>query len=348
MVLVTGIQALFVYLYSMSLFIRSICFLTLVVISYSCTAQVKDSLNRTDKKGFKQGHWIKKGPDGKVIYDGSFLNDKPVGKFTYYYPTGKVKSITTFYPGDKAFTQLFGPEGKKVMQGKVSAELKDSTWTYYGESDSLTSLENYSKGKKHGVFKTFFPNGKVLELATYKNDILDGPYKQYFDNGTLRMEYSFVNGLRDGKAKFYFPSGQLNIEGAYVKDFKEGTWNYYGETGSMDVQAVYKKSNMLKSKRFNGIEEELYPSRIPKSRVTYKGGAKNGVFTEYYDEGQIKQEAQPAKDGYPQETKEVVEGQKVKRKGAYTNDKLEGTVTYYKLDGTIEKEETYKNGELIK
>lgn len=312
-------------------------------------AQVKDSLNRIDKNGLKQGHWIKKDDKGNVIYNGSFINDKPVGTFTYYYPTGKTKSITTFYTKDNsAFTRLFSPDGKKIMHGKVFGTLKDSTWTYYGDNDSIASVENYLKGKKNGLFLSYFKNGKLLEQTSYKNDLMDGPYKQYLENGALRMEYNYVKGLRDGKAKFYYPSGQLSIEGLYLRDFKDGTWNYYSEYGSLDWQVVYKKSNVIKSKRFNGIEEESYPSKLLKSKVTFKNGLKNGPFTEYYDSGNIKQEVIPAKDGYPEETKEVIADQKVKRKGNYLNDKLDGTVTYYKLDGTIEKEETYKAGELVK
>jgi antitoxin component YwqK of YwqJK toxin-antitoxin module len=312
-------------------------------------AQVKDSLNRTDKNGLKQGHWIKKDDKGKVIYDGTFVNDKPIGKFTYYFPSGKIKSITTFYKkNSEAYTELFNPDGKKMMKGKVSGQLKDSTWSYYDDNDSLKAVENYQMGKKNGRWLSYYKNGKILQEQNYKNDVLEGPYKEYFDNGKPNIEYNFVKGLHDGKAKFYYPSGQLSIDGNYTRDFKEGTWNYFGENGAMDWQVVYKKSDIVKSKRYNGLEDEFYPSKIPKSKIMYKNGSKNGPFTDYYDAGQVKYEKVAAKDGYPDEVQEVISGQKAKRKGNYLNDKLDGKVTYYKLDGTIEKEETYKDGVLVK
>lgn len=322
----------------------------IILVTCTCSlAQVKDSLNRIDKNGLKQGHWIKKDDKGNTIYNGSFVNDKPVGKFTYYYPGGKIKSITTFYKKEKtAFTQLFNQDGKKMTEGKVVGELKDSTWKYYDNNDSLAMVENYQLGKKNGVFLNYFKNGKVLEETNFRNDVKEGTYKRYYENGVLYMHYNYTKGLRNGKAKFYHPSGQASIEGNYLNDFKDGTWNYFSENGTLDWQIFYKKSNVVKSTRYNGVEDEFYPSKIPKSKTTFKNGLKNGPFTEYYDAGNVKQETIPAKDGYPEESKEVITDEKIKRKGNYLNGKLDGKITYYKLDGTIEKEETYKDGVLVK
>ena len=51
-------------------------------------------LNQVDAKGKKQGEWGKLYEGSRVFeYKGQFVNDKPVGKFTYYYPSSKVKAI---------------------------------------------------------------------------------------------------------------------------------------------------------------------------------------------------------------------------------------------------------------
>ncbi len=312
-------------------------------------SQVMDSLNRIDKKGLKQGSWVKKDDAGNIIYKGTFVNDKPSGKFIYYYSTGKTKSITTFYKKDRqAFTQLFGPDGKRISQGKINGESKDSTWTFYNDNDSVSSIDIYVNGKRNGICLTFYNNGKLLEEASYKDDVLNGLYKQYYESGTLSMVYTNVNGLHEGIAKFYYPSGQISIEGFYKNDFKDGVWNYFNENGSLDWRITYKKSSVIDKLRYNGIEEELYPSKIPKSKITFKNGMKNGPFTEYYDAGQVIQETVPAKDGNPEEVRETITGQKIKFKGNYLNNKLDGKIIYYKLDGTVVKEDTYKNGVLVK
>jgi antitoxin component YwqK of YwqJK toxin-antitoxin module len=287
----------------------------------SLFAQVGDPINQMDKAGLRQGKWIKKDEQGKLIYSGAFLNNYPVGTFTYYYPTGTVKSITTFYiKKDQAYTTLFNTDGKKISQGKIIGEKKDSTWTYFAGKDTVASIENYSLGQKQGVF-----------LA-------------YFNNGKTRWEILYANGLRNGKAKFYFPTGTLNSEGNYLNDLEDGKWNYYEEDGTLDWQVMYKKGTNVKSTRFNGVEELNYPDNIPKSKISYKNGLKNGSFTEYYDLGEIIIETVPPNDGYPEDHQEKIKDQKISRSGNYLNDKLEGKITYYKQDGTIDKEETYKNG----
>ena len=57
----------------------TICLLTF--IPTLATAQGDQTINRTDRDGKKQGHWIKKYPNGHVMYDGYFKNDKPIGEF---------------------------------------------------------------------------------------------------------------------------------------------------------------------------------------------------------------------------------------------------------------------------
>ena len=51
-------------------------------------------LNQTDSKGRKQGEWAKTYPKSRVYqYKGQFKDDKPIGTFTYYYESGKVKAV---------------------------------------------------------------------------------------------------------------------------------------------------------------------------------------------------------------------------------------------------------------
>jgi antitoxin component YwqK of YwqJK toxin-antitoxin module len=323
-------------------------FFLVCCVSALSWAQVKDTINRFDKSGLKQGKWIRIDEQGNKIYSGTFINDLPTGKFIYYYPNGKIKSITLFYSkSNQAFTQFYNTEGRKISQGKVIGNEKDSTWVFYDANDSVRAIENYRNGKKQGLFLTYYNNGKLLLEKNYENDIPEGSCKEYFDNGKPKAEFTYRGGLYNGKARFYFLSGQLNIEGEYLNDFKEGTWNFYEENGTLDWQVIFKRSNTVKSKRYNGEEDQFYVSKIPKSKINYKNGLRNGAFTEYYDLGEVKVITIPEKDGYPEEQEESIVGQKTKRQGQYLNDKLEGKVTYYKEDGTIEKEETYKEGVMI-
>ena len=308
-----------------------------------------DTLNRVDAKGLKQGNWMKRDVHGLLIYTGTFINDKPTGKFIYYYPnTTKIKSITRFdSKRNVAYTTVFTPEGKRKANGKVDGEAKDSTWTYFDAKDSVIAIENYKKGKKDGRFSTFLPTGKLIDFKTYKDDELNGPYAKYYDDGTLREEGSYLKGLHNGHARFYSPTGNLNVEGDYQLDFKYGIWNLYSSNGILEWKITYRRSEVVKTLRYNGLDELFYDSGMPKSRIVYKNGLKNGPFTEYYPKGQVVIETVPAHDMYPEEKKQTFSGMQVSREGNYYNDKLNGAVTYYKEDGTVDKVEHYKMGVLV-
>jgi antitoxin component YwqK of YwqJK toxin-antitoxin module len=324
-------------------------YFALFLSAQPCMAQVRDSINHTDKAGLRQGKWVKKDEGGVPVYSGTFLNNYPVGTFSYYYPNGSVKSLTTFYrEKNQAFTMLFNPDGKKVSQGKVIGEKKDSTWTFYAGKDTIAAIENYRLGEKQGLFITYYKNSNVSAEKNFNKNIQEGPSREYFENGKIQREIFYVNGIRNGKAKFYSATGTLSMEGLYLNDLEDGKWSYYQENGTLDLQAIFKKGELVKSTRFNGLEELNYPDNIPKSRITYKNGLKNGIFVEYYDLGKIEMEIIPAKDGYPEEQKEAILGQKISRSGAFVNDKLDGIITWFKEDGTIDREETYKEGIYVK
>lgn len=323
---------------------------TLSVSVYSQQPHVQDTiLNKIDKDGRKQGHWIKKDNKGFIIYNGWFENDKPYGTFIFMHPNGKMKSTTYYWKGTtKAFTQVFNTEGRKVGEGKVVGETKDSTWKFY-ENDVLVLLENYSLGKRNGVTKKYYKNGKLMDEHTFNNDVLNGPVKMYFPDEKLKMQGNVVKGLYEGKSTFYHANGKVQTEGSYMKDYKEGKWIRYLEDGSLEMEVVYKKSKEIKKRIMNAVIVEYHQSGMPKTKTTFKNGFKNGLYVEYYDAGERKKEEVPAtKDGYPAEMKEVFVGQKEAKKGNYKNDKLDGKFTYYKLDSTVEKEEMYKDGVLVK
>ena len=50
----------------------------------------------TDAAGKKQGYWKKKDEKNHLLYEGEFKDDKPVGKFKYYYPNDSVRAIMSF------------------------------------------------------------------------------------------------------------------------------------------------------------------------------------------------------------------------------------------------------------
>lgn len=214
--------------------------LHILIVFFSLVSVAAFAQNKTDASGKKQGHWIKLDDDKKKIYEGNFVDNVPVGKFTYYYDTGIPWSITIFSNNGKvAHTQMFDAGGLLTGEGKYVNQKKDSLWKFYNREGKLLSIENYVNGVKNGVAIVYYSNGEMAEEKNWKNGVLDGLCKKYFESGQLKFQRNYVNDKVEGKAMFYYPSGKLNIEGVYKNDLKEGAWNYYKEDGTLERTDIY-------------------------------------------------------------------------------------------------------------
>jgi antitoxin component YwqK of YwqJK toxin-antitoxin module len=304
-------------------------------------------LNLTDAQGWKQGKWVKRDKNNKVVYEGTFKDDKPTGYFKYLHPDGALKAEMVFSDnGTVSRAKLYSQTGKLMAQGKFVNEKKDSTWKFFTELGWVINEENYKAGKKNGPSKTFFKNGTLAAEHQYTDDKKNGPVKEYYEDGSPKMTGTFVNDFLDGKAVYYYPGNYKSAEGVYVKGVKDGIWRHYTEKGEPESQFVYKSGTVVKKQIDNGIQEEFFPGEIPKAQYTIKNSKKNGPFVEFHPGA--KKEIKPfVNEEGVEEMKEVLVGQKVKCKGNYKDGKLEGTVTWFGTDGKVEKTEEYKDGQLV-
>ncbi|MFA5418306.1 MAG: toxin-antitoxin system YwqK family antitoxin [Bacteroidales bacterium] len=67
------------------------------------------------KNGMKQGDLRKYFPDGSIMTEGTYLNDKLNGPFTLYYPEGKIQVKGTYKNGNQLDDwKYFGLDGKEM------------------------------------------------------------------------------------------------------------------------------------------------------------------------------------------------------------------------------------------
>jgi antitoxin component YwqK of YwqJK toxin-antitoxin module len=224
----------------------------LILISYSLSAQTVDA------NGKKQGYWKKKDDNGKMIYEGEFKDDKPVGVFKHYYAGDTAKRAVTYFKdgGNIAYTKMYHQLTNKLMaEGKYIKEQKDSVWNFYDEAGILISKDNYKMGKKDGKCLVYLPDGAVAEEKIFKDGLEDGAFKQYFDGKLVKAEGKYVKGKMDGKVSYYYPNGTVAATGIYKNGLKEGVWLYKDKDGKPKEKEIFK----------NGVE--ITPKK-PKTAAT--------------------------------------------------------------------------------
>jgi antitoxin component YwqK of YwqJK toxin-antitoxin module len=209
---------------------------------YSFTSEYSDTVfNQTDANGLKQGYWKVTYENGKVKYEGFFVNNKPVGELKRYYDDGTKKAILIFdKSGKKASAKMYYNNGELAGEGNFIESMKDSVWKYYSYYDkSLKMIETYNKGIRNGITQKIFTNGVVAEVLNYTNNLKNGAWKQYYDNGTLKLETNFVNDKRKGAFATYYLSGKIESKGTFDNNKMQGDWVYYNEDGSVKMTINY-------------------------------------------------------------------------------------------------------------
>jgi antitoxin component YwqK of YwqJK toxin-antitoxin module len=197
----------------------------------------------TDQKGMKQGQWIKKYPNGRVMYEGIFRDDHPVGEFKRFYDTGVPNSVLIYSEsGKEADATLYFQNGKIASKGRFVNQKKDGKWQFFDENMGfLISEEIYSAGKRNGISIKYYPDGKVAEKLSYSNDIRNGDWIRYYNNGNKWIKSYYLKDKLNGKFEAWFENGGIEFSGEYLNDTRNGLWTIFNKDGSVRYKMEYVK-----------------------------------------------------------------------------------------------------------
>ncbi len=196
--------------------------------------------------GTKNGPWQSTYPDGSLKSKGQFKNDVPYGEFVYFYKSGKTKATMDYRDNGKiAYNTSLYESGQLMAQGKYVNQLKDSIWSYYGDSaNQLISTETYNMGVLDGKSITYYPGtSQPTEIVIYEKGKKQGPLKKYFPDGSVMTDGQYKNDQLDGPFTLYYPDGKIQLKGTYTKGSQTGDWKYYNDKGEeMDYEDFVKQS----------------------------------------------------------------------------------------------------------
>jgi antitoxin component YwqK of YwqJK toxin-antitoxin module len=210
--------------------------------------------NQKDSKGRKQGEWVKYHENSNVpLYKGQFIDDKPTGKFVYYYPSSKVMAVVNHDHKTGRSESFMYHENKKLMaHGIYINQKKDSVWTHYGPSERLSFKETYKNdvlnGKKTIYYVPEDPYDKRVEIAqemTFVNGRLNGEAKDYFPGGAIKKECVYHEGVYNGVVKHYHPTGGVMLIERWKDRKKHGWWMTYNNQGKEIGRTYYHNGRVL-------------------------------------------------------------------------------------------------------
>lgn len=215
------------------------------------------TVNKVDAKGFKQGPWEKKHENSNNFeYKGQFKDNKPVGTFYYYYPSGKKKAVIVHQENTgRSVANMYYESGIDMAYGIYRNQLKDSIWTYWNSYGKLSYKETLKAGKLEGKKVIFYvpenPNDKsqiVAMTQMYVNDLQQGEEIEYFNDGTLKGKGNYDKGLRTGVFTINHSNGVVMTKENYKKGKLHGYAYGYDQSGKELGKRFYKDGKELTGK----------------------------------------------------------------------------------------------------
>ena len=158
----------------------------------------------------------------------------------------------------------------------------------FGQTD-INQLDE--KGKKHGVWKGYYPESKRLRYeGTFNHGKETGVFKFYDDIKTQPIIATREFNTKDNSVYtiFYNQSKNKVSEGKQVNKLNEGEWKYYHENLPDIMMIENYKAGKLEGKRLvfyrgSGIKGEENIAE----EANYSNGLKNGKYKKYTMKGTV-------------------------------------------------------------
>jgi antitoxin component YwqK of YwqJK toxin-antitoxin module len=193
-----------------------------------------DNGKKANERNYKIGSYTSWYPDGKKESTGEYdrqLKDQKVGRWFYYDARGPLVRIEQYDSnGTPQAAKYFGEKGVLVdsiilvADGVYLQTLYDSVSGIKKEEVHLkltNALGNKFSFYEEGLYTSYYPNGKVNEVANYKDCKFEGKYTVYFEDNKVQQTVMFHHGVRFGPHDIYDESGALLSHHEYDESGKQ-------------------------------------------------------------------------------------------------------------------------------
>ena len=273
----------------------------------------RERINRTDKKGRKQGAFREYFENGTIKKEEHYLDDQLHGYYREFDSRGELLTAIRYERG----------EIKEEIDEDMR-ELLDMKSTY-DEQGRLVFTGGYREGIPIGIHRFYDTTGLVVNAYLYNQ------LGQKIGEGVIDEQ-----GRRIGTWTDFYPTGEIRSTGSYLDNMQTGSWTYYFVSGGIEQKGRFDKG------RFQGLWMWYYPNGNTWREESYFNGREDGLFTEYDQAGAVL-----AKGDYISGERDgewIYQVGDHSEKGAYVIGLREGDWKYYYKDGQLQYEGYYSQG----
>lgn len=241
-----------------------------------------------------------------------------------------------------------GASAQPATNQKDENGRKTGLWVYTAE-DGKTIIEEgyYTNDQKNGLWKAYYPDGKLKHQIHFDNGIAKGKATFYYADGTIWEEGIWNEYCWIGDYRLYYPNGQMAYEWTYNNQGRrEGVQKYYYENGAVKYTGKWNNGQITGNVEVYDSTGILVQTRIYKDGIFESAKKPDSILPQ-------NQESQPERSFSPfhgtgYHTLFLLNGN-IDQKGYFREGKLyNGEAYVYDNEGNLRQIRVYENGKLIK
>jgi antitoxin component YwqK of YwqJK toxin-antitoxin module len=184
---------------------------------------------------------------------------------------------------DSSFVQIFYPNGQVSSEGIMRNGKPDGYWRTYWVTGVIKSEGKRTNFLLDSVWSFYDQTGEIVQSISYKLGNKNGYSIRYrYDNPeypgqrTMVSKELYVNGKKEGYSYYYYPTGELKQTSYYKDNRKQGLTREFNKDSIIITVLEYNNNYLVDRERVNRTDNQ---------------GRKQGIFKEYYENGNLKMEA---------------------------------------------------------
>jgi antitoxin component YwqK of YwqJK toxin-antitoxin module len=197
-------------------------------------------------------------PNGKIDYEVTYIDDVKTGKGIDYfkngviqreeYWTGKMDEWNTSVFDSMFYYQDNGNLYISTTVKQLNNELTEMHFKTYHANNEVESIFKEINGNKEGLYFKYHSNGKLERKLTYSNNDVIGQALFWYENGKKKFDLTIENSVVI-KQKGWTSAGQpLEVKDKQYRDLYEALEFFYVENPELDKYRPDSKDLMTEIK----------------------------------------------------------------------------------------------------
>ena len=198
-----------------------LCFIVLITLLFAACESKKKVEIKNNAGIVVESYFVdKKRPEIKMGISRKFYDDGNIaevlnydkngvqnGEHTLYYPSGKImrKEMIVNNKNNGKFISYY-EDGNMEQEGKYKDNKMNGVWKTYSNDvkGALKYYATFSDGKYNGLYKEYYPNGKLFAEGnkiqlTEDLDVYDGKVQVYDSLGNISRVLTYESGKQTNK-----------------------------------------------------------------------------------------------------------------------------------------------------